>query len=277
MNTKQKIYEASKIVLADRMQWQADASQEKEFKERGGIVYPYDTISANIEPLFKLIESTPELTAELEGGGIHYIADVGCANGDLSFTLALAGYNVTAIDYSYGRDQAPTLVSNICQKNGYSIAVADLSVDRTFSFEDLSDSVIFGSNSNIPNSRFDLLICLGVLYHLKNPYAFLESIAGMCRYAIVGTHLLTHTPGVGSRISDYPCGYLVGPDELNKDPTNYWILTEPAFVRIAERSGFDVIGKQILSNNDLGIGVPDRTDLGIRGFLALKPSEAAVV
>lgn len=71
--------------------------------------------------------------------------------------------------------------------------------------------------------EFDLVLCLGVLYHMRDPLLALERISSVAkRQLILDTHvdcLMTNRP----MIAFYPG------DELNNDPTN-WCGPNPAAV-----------------------------------------------
>lgn len=257
--------EGAREVLARRDAWYETAAKDADFIARGGKVYPYDIIHANAEPLDRLMIDSG-FTDEVGPGS--KLVDVGCANGDLSYSLALAGHHVTAVDWAFKHDQAPSFVAAVVRQTGMNLSISDLSVDQYFGVDDIRAGALHGAD-DIPDV-FDLAICFGLLYHLKNPFAFLESLSRISKRVILGTHLITHEPGIGSRIDRFSMAYLVDALELNSDPTNYWMLTEKAFRRLAERSGFTIEAACTRSGTDLAIATPDRTDLGVRGFLALR-------
>lgn len=269
MTVRDKIFEAADKLVNSRKTWLPVLEGDKEFLSRGGIIYPYDTISANLSGLFELFDQTG-ITSRLETSEIVKVADIGCANGELGLSFAQAGFEATAIDYSYKHDQAPYVVSRIGEILQIPITVADINVDTHFTVEDLARAVCSKESHLISGYQFDLAICLGLLYHLKNPFAFLESLGKLSRYALVGTHIITHTPNFRYRVDDYPIAYLVDSLELNNDPTNFWMLSERAFVRLVERCGFKLLGKMLLPNNPLELAVPDRPDIGVRCFLMLE-------
>lgn len=270
MSLKQSIYDAAAAIRDARGTWYEKIAEDPEFQSRGGIIYPYDTTGANLDSIFAIFESSGFLT-ELEDGKIRTICDIGCANGELAFSFAEAGFDVTAIDYSYLHDQAPYVVSRVAEMGGWKVAIADMTVDRHFSYDDIEAARLESSSASLPaEKKFDLIICLGVLYHLKNPFAFLESLARISKNVLLGTHIFTHSPGLEFKTDGHPLAYLVDTRELNNDPTNFWIFTNKAFMRLADRCGFDVIDSLLIPNNPLEIGVPTRTDLGVRNFLMLR-------
>jgi SAM-dependent methyltransferase len=269
MTNKAAIYAAAARVVEERSGWHERIRTDPAYQALGGKIYPYDTIGANINPLFRLIEESGFI-ADFENGDVKYIADIGCANGDLSCALGLAGYNVTAVDYSVGHDQAPFVVSRLANNVDLPICVVDMSVDRDFNVDDLRAALIANPRNSFPECKFDLVICFGLLYHLKNPLAFLASLSAIGKNVVLGTHLITHLPDLRVRISADPVAYLVDAGELNSDPTNYWMFTEQAFHRAVGRSGFDIISSFVLANNQHNLGLPDRPDIGVRGFVFLR-------
>ena len=64
--------------------------------------------------------------------------------------------------------------------------------------------------------------------------------------------------------------YLLDEQELNADPTNYWVFSDTALSRLCRRCGFEVIDKLLVPNNEQGIGTPNRMELGLRGFYLLR-------
>jgi tRNA (mo5U34)-methyltransferase len=80
--------------------------------------------------------------------------------------------------------------------------------------------------------QFDVVLFLGVLYHLQNPYAALERVASVCRRRLI---VETVVDMVGVRrpaVAFYPAG------ELNGDPTNWWAPNEPAMHGMLRAVGF---------------------------------------
>ena len=96
-----------------------------------------------------------------------------------------------------------------------------------------------------PQSRYQMIpiglaICLGVLYHLKNPYYVLEKLAAHARYCLLSTRIAQSTPK-GRRMSDEPLVHLLAPGETNNDWTNFWIFSETGFRRLLDRTGWKLL------------------------------------
>lgn len=234
-------------------------SNQHEFIKIGGKVYPYDTLGSNLGVLKKL---TDKIGIDFDSKSLN-ITDIGCANGELAVVLSLSGHNVTAIDFTYKHDCAPYVVNQLSLMYKTKINVVDMSVDRYFDLSEICQP------STIPK-KYDLSICFGLIYHLKNPIAFLESLSKATKYAVIGTHIMTHTPNIGSRVTDCSMAYLVDSGELNNDPTNYWIFTEKGYHMAIKMAGFKILHSISIANNDLNIGLPDKTSYGIRNFVVVE-------
>ncbi len=78
--------------------------------------------------------------------------------------------------------------------------------------------------------RFDVTLFLGVLYHVRHPLLALERLASITNWlAVIETEALAdHSSS---------CIFLSG-DELNRDPTNWWIPTEAALKEMCLAAGF---------------------------------------
>ncbi|MDY7523890.1 class I SAM-dependent methyltransferase [Sphingomonas sp. 10B4] len=80
--------------------------------------------------------------------------------------------------------------------------------------------------------QFDLVLLLGVLYHVKDPYGCLEAAARMC-----ADHLVIET--VTALASEtLPAMRLYKPGELGGDPTNFWAPNVPALELMLSNFGF---------------------------------------
>lgn len=83
---------------------------------------------------------------------------------------------------------------------------------------------------------FDVVLFLGVLYHLEDPLAALRKVAKLTREggtAVIETEA-TEIPGTGSRAL---CEFFPG-QELNNDATNWWALSAAALRGMCRVAGF---------------------------------------
>jgi hypothetical protein len=85
-----------------------------------------------------------------------------------------------------------------------------------------------------------MAVALGILYHLRNPMAFLITLALHSERLLLSTRIARKTPD-GLVISHLPLAYLLGRREANDDPTNYWIFTRPGLERLLLRSGWRTV------------------------------------
>src|SRR5690349_23371163 len=79
---------------------------------------------------------------------------------------------------------------------------------------------------------FDLVLFLGVLYHMKHPLLALERVASVCRgQLILWTHIdLAHLT--------QPAAAFYPGHELNSDPTNWWGPNPAAVIGMLQTAGF---------------------------------------
>lgn len=77
---------------------------------------------------------------------------------------------------------------------------------------------------------FDVVLFLGVLYHMKHPLLALERLRSVTKeVAVIETEAMS---GTGSYARFY------GGSDLNDDPTNWWVPTEEALVALCRTAGF---------------------------------------
>lgn len=81
--------------------------------------------------------------------------------------------------------------------------------------------------------NFDIIICFGLYYHVKNIYELLEKCYNKCNeMLLVEGHVID---GYESMM------YFYNAYELNNDPTNYWGMTESCLIKMLSRVGFKKI------------------------------------
>jgi len=82
--------------------------------------------------------------------------------------------------------------------------------------------------------RFDVVLFLGVLYHLKHPLLALEKVAAITKpggLTIIDTIV---APGAG----DWPVMIFIPGDEVNEDPTNWWAPNAMAMRHMLHNAGY---------------------------------------
>ena len=133
------------------------------------------------------------------------VLDVGCWDGFNSFEAERRGARrVLATDHFAWSDQCwgkRAAFDLAKQALNSSVEVLDLSL------EDLSTETV---------GQFDIVLFLGVFYHLKNPFAGLERVAELAKeLIIVETHM-------DARKHPKPAMVFYPTNELANDPTNWW-------------------------------------------------------
>jgi hypothetical protein len=271
MPSKTELLNSACKFLVKRSELYNIVTSSPEFVASGVQLYPYDIMGANFSIIVDLLETSgsPDFLSE---NGIGTVLDVGGANGDLAFVFAGAGCETTLVDLSISYQNSPLVASLINLQLGANVRVIDLSIDGHFTYNDFLDHTVnLGQFMHRSDSVvFDLVICSGLLYHLKNPFAFLDSVRKMSRYCILGTWLMSFLPNNITRVRDVSLAYLLGPGELNNDPSNYWIFSDSSFRRIAERAGFSIMSSASAFGRDDKMSNPVDINYGERGFLLLR-------
>ncbi|MEI6514291.1 MAG: DUF1698 domain-containing protein [bacterium] len=150
------------------------------------------------------------------------VLDIGCSDGAYSFECEKRGaLEVIAIDdFSSVFIDAP---------NGFHVAHKLLNSKVKF-----YQSSMFDLDSKV-TGQFDLILFLGVLYHLQNPMLALEKLSAICRGQIIlETLLAPENKAMGNRsyIEFYE------EDEINKDPTVWCAPTLEALKAMLRSVGF---------------------------------------
>jgi tRNA (mo5U34)-methyltransferase len=149
------------------------------------------------------------------------VLDIGAWDGAFSFEAERRGANrVVAVDsFCWSGAGWGT-------KDGFECArrvLASKVEDREVEVLDLSPSTV---------GSFDLVLCLGVLYHMRHPLLALERVSSVCRdQLILGTQIdLAHI--------DRPAAAFYPGTELNHDPTNWWGPNPAAVLGMLKTVGF---------------------------------------
>ena len=168
---------------------------------------------------------TGEIRDLFEALGDAPIADVGAADGDLSYFLESVGLTSDIIDYGRTNWNGLRGARQLKGALGSSVAIHEVDLDAYF---------------EMPRSRYGLILMLGILYHLKNPFYVLERFARHSELLILSTRIARFAPD-GSPLRELPLAYLLAPDECGNDATNFWIFSEAGLRRILERAGWEIV------------------------------------
>jgi tRNA (mo5U34)-methyltransferase len=207
---------AAALLFRGRLEEVKSASRSSDFDW-----YPYNSYGVLPVLIPMLQEERRDLVAL---AGAAPILDIGCGDGDFSFLFESLGCRVKAIDH-------PS--TNYNRTLGFRALGAALRSSVEFEAADVDAGL------DLSERTFGLALCLGVLYHLKNPFGFLENLARHARHCILTTRIAQVTVR-GTAMAQEPIAYLLNPTEANNDPTNYWIFSETGLRRILDRTGWDL-------------------------------------
>ncbi len=183
--------------------------------------------------------------------GTQPVLDLGCGDGDIAFFLESLGARVDAVDHTPTNYNRMEGVRTLKRALGSNIGIHAVDVD---------------SRPNLPGSNYGLAIMLGVLYHLKNPYLALETLARSARHLYMSTRIASLTPDRSLNFGALPMAYLVDDRELNDDPTNFWIFSEAGLKRIVRRSGWNIL-KYATLGGSAAIADPVTSEGDVRAYL----------
>ena len=182
---------------------------------RPGIITPGRAAERNVLPFLGIPDDLSGKT----------VLDIGCWDGFFSFECERRGAKrVVATDVweTLGRDAFDFARAEL----GSAVEPVQASV------YDLPDVLA---------ERFDLVLFLGVLYHLKHPLLALEKVAEV---TAPGGLAIVETAVDAESLMDRPLMAFYPGDELNGDPTNWWTPNVPALASMLGVSGFgDVISR----------------------------------
>ncbi len=203
--------------------WENLGKLKRENPLEGSGWYPYDSLSA-VTMLRPLLKNDFELLPPLWEA--EPVLDLGCADGDLAFFLESLGAEVDAVDYEEMNFNQLRGARRLRELLDSRAGVYSVNLDWYF---------------ELPRRRYGLVLFLGILYHLKNPFYVLERLAYHGAYCLLSTRVARITARQGVPIGDHPVAYLLEPREANNDPTNYWIFSPAGLRRLAERTGWSVL------------------------------------
>ena len=206
--------------------------------------YPYGALD-NFHILGRLLTGANREFLDRVGDGP--IVDIGAADGDIAFFLESLGYRTHVVDFPPTNFNGCRGVRLMKQALGSNVEIIETDLDARF---------------ELPARRYELAFFLGILYHLKNPYQALESLAKHARYAFISTRIARYNvaPGYEGKngafnqarveLSSVPVAYLVAADETNNDATNFWMFSEAGLRRILDRAGWDIVDYLNLGNTE---------------------------
>lgn len=141
--------------------------------------------------------------------------DLGCADGAYAFELARRGAYVTAVDIFSADAQNVEFLSRVL---GLPVAYERKTIYQ------------------LDGEPFDLVVALGVLYHLEHPLLGLQCLNRVARKTLLlESHIETSWRARGGRFAQF------FPDrELNNDPSNWWAPTQECLFALVGSAGFEI-------------------------------------
>ena len=100
--------------------------------------------------------------------------------------------------------------------------------------------------------QFDIVLCMGLIYHLRHPLMALDCLYDMCReLMILESHVCDNwfidkegrareLQDFSPELLDYPIARFYPGRELRNDPSNWWSPNEICLRRMLESSGYEV-------------------------------------
>lgn len=138
------------------------------------------------------------------------VADICAWDGFMAFECEKRGAHVTAIDSFAWDKRNASLTKHTTGRDGFDLA------------HDALNSKVHPVHCDVLNldrkalGTFDIVLFLGVLYHMRHPLLALEKVVALCDDLLI---LETHADTAGG---DVPTMRFYPGEELNDDPTNYW-------------------------------------------------------
>ncbi|MCF6262460.1 MAG: class I SAM-dependent methyltransferase [Xanthomonadales bacterium] len=194
--------------------------------------YPYHSLNN-----FYLIEelltagNLPDFFETMPAG--KKILDIGCADGDVAFFFEQKGFVIDVVDRQATNFNNLKGCKYLKGKLQSKIRILELDIDRHFKLD----------------TDYKLTFALGLLYHLRNPFYFLNMLCSHSESVLLSTRIASHAPD-GTKIKNLTVAYLVGANELNNDPTNYWIFSLAGIRQLIKRAGFDIVCEKCFGEVD---------------------------
>lgn len=214
--------------------------------------YGYDILS-NLFSIERLLsEKNRNIFAHVKS---MPLADIGAADGDLSFFLEERGFDIDIIDWpatNWNSLRGAYRLKELLQSR---VDIHEVNLNEYF---------------KLPRSQYGLVIFLGILYHLQNPYYILNQLSHVASYCLLSTRIAQVTADRKLRLSGASVAYLLDTNECNNDSTNYWIFSQPGLEKLLKRTGWQILDYITVGNTeDSDPSSPDRDE---RAYMLIKSS-----
>ena len=151
------------------------------------------------------------------------VLDIGCRDGFFSFEMERRGGEVVGVDYA------------AAEGTGFPIAAAVLGSRATYKVRNVYNL------DPAEDGTFDVVLFLGILYHLRNPMLALDRVRAVTKPGgtlFVRTQVTTHAPFVDT---DVPVWQFLPRDTLQNDASNKWAPNLAGLTAALEESQFRVL------------------------------------
>jgi tRNA (mo5U34)-methyltransferase len=222
-STAPQLPTTAEAILVKRYEFSERLVEAKKEPLSSGLTwYPYDSLAAidHLAPFFR--EHFHDFERAFRAGPV---IDIGPGDGDVSLFLESFGCEVAVADNPSNNHNWMEGVRALRERFNSPLKIFEVNID---------------SAAQLPGGPYGLAILLGVLYHVRNPYLALETLAKQSRYCVLSTRVADLTKS-DVFIGNEPIAYLLDRREINNDPTNYWIFSPAGLKRIAKRSGWRII------------------------------------
>jgi hypothetical protein len=237
-------------LVANAPAFETELAALKASLEPASFWYPYGSIT-NVVHLSRLLTDSHRDLGALAAG--RAVVDIGAADGDMAFFLERNGFVTEIVDHGPTNWNGLRGARRLQEALGSAVVIHDVDLDAQF---------------RLPRSDYGLVLFLGILYHLQNPFYALKALAAASAYCLVSTRIAQVTVDRKTRLDNAPVAYLVSPTETNNDATNYWIFSYPGLQRLCDRTGWDIVDTiRLGATKDSDPASPDRDE---RAFLLLK-------
>jgi tRNA (mo5U34)-methyltransferase len=146
------------------------------------------------------------------------ILDIGASDGFFTRKLDTLGGNVTAVDYR--------------EKGGHGFGVMEKIYGKEFPYKHTN---VYDIDVN-SFGRFDIILFLGVLYHLPDMMRVFHKLRALC-----GSTLLLETHSDNEFCKDIPAARYYKATSLSGDITNFWSPNALCVLDMLYDAGFDVV------------------------------------
>jgi len=186
--------------------------------------YPYRSMS-NIPHLCHILPT--DVMERLVAGKLGWrVLDVGAADGDLGYFFESRGNRIDFLDNPSTNYNDCKGIVTLRTELGSAAGLVEQDIDRSITLE----------------GQYDFALALGLLYHLRNPMAFLMALAEHAERMVLSTRVANHLPD-GTNIERSSVAYLLRCRESNNDPTNYWTFSPTGLETVLKRCGWNVNAK----------------------------------